>query len=366
MTTLLRSVVPALLAAAALAVPAPADACAPAPMRGVVVEVASESAIIAWDAATKTQHFIRRAAFTAAAAGGEKVEDFGFLVPTPTRPVLAEADGRAFDELAKLTAPRTETQKPPAAACAVGCGAMAPPGAAPLPAAGHVEVLEAKHVAGYDARVLKASDAEALAGWLKEHNYESRPALTRWLAPYVEKGWIVTAFKVVRDPGAPAGAAVGTSAVRMSFTADAPFFPYREPDDMRDAKTPRVLRVYFLGDRKMTGTVGKDPWPGAVAWAGKLPAEAVRVLTPVLTLPGFKLDQATWLTEFEDHSSPRPGTADVTFGPHPYQTPVERPARIVYALRTDPAGRAGFAALVAGVLGVYLLQRLRPAPKGRG
>jgi hypothetical protein len=346
------------LAAAVLAVPAPTDACAPAPMRDVVVEVASESAIIVWDAATKTEHFIRRAAFNATAHEGAQVEDFGFLVPTPSQPVLAEADDRAFSDLEKLTAPREERVARPSAGCAMGCGAMAPPGEAKV-AAGHVDVLDERHVAGYDATVLKATDVEALNGWLKDHRYEARPALMRWLKPYVENGWVVTAFKIARAPNAPAGSAVGTSAVRMSFRAAAPFFPYSEPDDLRAARTSRLLRVYFLGDRKMTGTLGSglDWASGQVVWAKPLHAEVLRAITPHLSVPDFKIDDNTWLTEFEDRSSPRSGDWDVTFGPHREQTPVERPTRFIYARRADPAGRVGFGVLVAGVLGVYLLQR---------
>ena len=53
----------------ALAAPLPVDACAVAPPRDAVVEVASESAIIVWDERAKTEHFIRRATFAAAAPG---------------------------------------------------------------------------------------------------------------------------------------------------------------------------------------------------------------------------------------------------------------------------------------------------------
>ena len=116
-----------LLAAATLSLPSASDACAPAPMRGVVVEVASESAIIIWDAKTKTQHFIRRATFTATGKDSTPVKDFGFLVPTPSQPVLEEADDKAFDELAKITAPKTVTEKRPSGGCAIGCAGSAPP-----------------------------------------------------------------------------------------------------------------------------------------------------------------------------------------------------------------------------------------------
>ena len=58
--------------------------CASVWRPGETVVVAEESALILWDAAQKIQHFIRWAAFETKAA------DFGFLVPTPTQPVLAE------------------------------------------------------------------------------------------------------------------------------------------------------------------------------------------------------------------------------------------------------------------------------------
>jgi hypothetical protein len=348
------------LAVGLLAVPTPpgAEACAVAPARNVVVEVASESAIIVWDAASRTQHFIRRAAFNATAPGDAKVQDFGFLVPTPTPPVLTEVDDKAFDELAKVTAPKTETQKRPSGGCAIGCAAAKTPGAA-----GKVEVLEEKHVAGYDARVLKATDADALAAWLKDHEYESRPALTRWLKPYVDRGWIVTAFKIARSSDTPAGFAIGSSAVRMSFTTDAPFFPYSEPDDMREAKTRRLLRVFFLGAKKMQGARGDAEWAGKIAWAGPLPADSAKALAPLLKIPDYPPSETTWLTEFEDDSSPRPGDRDVTFTVNPNQDPVARPTRIVYAARADNAGRAGFVIFAAGILGIYLIQRFRFAPK---
>ena len=58
----------------------PLVACAPAPREGQIVEIADESAVIIWDSASQTEHFIRRASFKTEAT------DFGFLVPTPSQP----------------------------------------------------------------------------------------------------------------------------------------------------------------------------------------------------------------------------------------------------------------------------------------
>ena len=51
--------------------------CAAAPHPDERVDVAYEEALIVWDDAAKTEHFVRRATFEGTAY------DFGFLVPTP-------------------------------------------------------------------------------------------------------------------------------------------------------------------------------------------------------------------------------------------------------------------------------------------
>ena len=143
---------------------------------------------------------------------------------------------------------------------------MAPPSASPP-----VRVLDAQRVAGYDAVVLEADSAAALADWLKEHGYDQRPALTEWLAPYVDLRWKITAFKIAPKQE---GHAVSTAAVRMSFAAERPFFPYREPVDQREnlpadftgEEGKRLLRIFYLGDGRADGSIGaqRQPWPAAL------------------------------------------------------------------------------------------------------
>src|SRR5438132_14352848 len=77
----------------------PLPACCPAPPSGKPVVNADQTVIMIWDAATKTQHFIRKASFKSEA------DDFGFLVPTPNQPELEESGNEAFPYLFKLTEP---------------------------------------------------------------------------------------------------------------------------------------------------------------------------------------------------------------------------------------------------------------------
>jgi hypothetical protein len=84
------------------------------PPPGKAVVNADQTVIIVWDAASKTEHFIRQASFKSDA------EDFGFLVPTPSQPELEEAGNDAFPLLAKLTAPaKRKMPRPPRGG--IGC-----------------------------------------------------------------------------------------------------------------------------------------------------------------------------------------------------------------------------------------------------
>ena len=79
----------------------PTLACCPAPPSGKPVVNADQTVIIIWDAASKTEHFIRQASFKSEA------DDFGFLVPTPSEPELMESGNEGFPYLAKLNYPKT-------------------------------------------------------------------------------------------------------------------------------------------------------------------------------------------------------------------------------------------------------------------
>src|SRR5205807_1141546 len=122
-----------------------------------------------------------------------------------------------------------------------------PGGGSPPPA---VEVLDQKRIAGQDVVVLKATDAEELADWLKKRGYDFSADLKEWVQPYIEANWVITASKIAKDAGVSEAKSVASKAVRMTFKADKPFFPYREPAEQRQKKggqPGRLLRVYLLG-----------------------------------------------------------------------------------------------------------------------
>jgi hypothetical protein len=335
--------------------PAPVSACAVAQPRGGFVAIADETAIIVWDAAAKTEHFIRRASFQTA------IKDFGFIVPTPSKPTLSEVDNKAFSELALVTAPKIVTRSQPTSTGGCGCSDnRAGFVGSPAPAGMAVQVLDEVRVAGYDAVVLEADNAEALSKWLTEHGYEFSPALKEWAESYIKKGWKFTAFKIAKATADQP--AVSMAAVKMTFTTDRPFYPYREPANPALAKNPppRLLRVYFLGDKIVDGTIGtgKDPWPATVPWCNVVNSAVRETMCRQLKLPESPATQSWSLTEFEDRSSPRPAVDDVYFGDSENQRPRERPPAIHY-VSNNLSGGIMFAAVGLYLAAPCLWQRIR-------
>jgi hypothetical protein len=302
--------------------------CAAVPRQGGRVGINSEEAIIVYDAAKHIEHFIRRADFQT------EVKDFGFLVPTPSQPELGEVDSQAFSTLQNATAPR---HLPSGKVHRVvqkrewgNVAAKAPRSAAPA-------ILDRKKVAGFDAVVLRAEDTDGLKKWLEENKYDARPAVVEWLKWYVDHKWVITAFKVLLDDNAARDR--WAKSVRMTFETETPFYPYREPEDMRTSKAEggqahqRKLRVFFLSDARYKGTIGDaGNWTAKTVWSNVCPKETLTRLVENFRMSpkeSESLNAKMWhLTEFEDDSSPRPGTDEVYFRRSEDQATIERP--IIY------------------------------------
>ena len=344
-----------------------ARACCPAPPRGFEVRIADQEILVVWDPATKTEHFVRRAVFS---GGGEApAAGFGFLVPTPTRPEVAASNGGAFGLLREETRPwvvqktRWRVSVMPLLAYPFLLTMMGSR-ASPTPTASidrGVDVLEQTHVAGYDVAVLAASDPKALTDWLGANGYDARPALQEWARPYIEKRWIITAFKYAARMGE-----VGTDAVRMSFSTETPLFPYRVPtDNIAPPGQGNLLRAFVVAPGRATGTLGEGPgrpWTqGQVKRARPLPAaELARLVGQAIPPEAVKsLGDGAWLTAFEDPTWPS-GTDDLTFTLDPKG---EEHQEVIYHYDDATVPLPLDLILGLGFLGLYLRRRVKGAPK---
>ena len=334
-------------------------ACAPAPPELESVSIANEEAIIIWDQAIQTQHFIRRADFESTA------DDFGFLVPTPTQPTLTEASNDVFPLLAKITAPEIiyETTPHSGGCYGYGCGGDDEEGAPPPVES--VRVLEETRVAGFNAAILEADNIDALSYWLKDHGYAFSPGLEAWIQPYVAAGWKISAFKIAKDQAT--GYRVLASTVRMSFKTEQPFFPCSEPPQPARSSYygQRLLRIYFLSQNRVHGQLGlksKRSWSnGKTVWSDWISPGDSHVIQRLL-LPEVSTPQFWRLTEFEDHSQQRPGIdqpsdADLLFSPSKDQKAVKRLPIVHYV--SEPGVDVTLVALATYLLAIPLYRRFR-------
>jgi len=111
-----------------------------------------------------------------------QVEEFGWVVPVPSRPRLSSVSADLFRELVRLTYPAPLSAKQ-------GKGMRGGGGAG-------VTVIERAQVGPYDATVLAASDPRALAHWLQKHDYAFSTGSAQVLEPYVKQGWYYVALRI--------------------------------------------------------------------------------------------------------------------------------------------------------------------------
>jgi len=325
-------------------------ACCPAFRAGRDVQIADQRILIAWDPHTKIEHFVREAGFlvaderskaTSAEAGND---DFGFLVPSPTSPEVEETDRDVFLRLEMAVQPiiqrvnRWRVDLMP--------GLLLPfklertllgTGGLPPTAAIDVRVLETKQVAGYDVAILQADDAGALQVWLHDHGYAMRDSMKEWVKPYIEKGWVITAFKY-----ADGSTRTNVGAVRMSFRTERPVFPYRVPSDQHvDLNKGRgnTLSAFVIGPGKAEGSLGEGA--NASPWASK---SLVRYSKPIAkgTLLGLlrgaiaqdDFNEPMWLMAIDDTTWPS-GSEDLWFDFDPKGTEYQQ-VKTVAVSRTIP------------------------------
>lgn len=318
----------AVLAALALA-PSVLPCCAVGPS-GYTVAFGGQNNIIVWNQATQTQHFIRDARFATEA------DSLGFLAPSPSRPELEEADEAAFRTLHSL-APRPRVALRSAESVAA--------------AAGEVEVVEEKDVAGFRAAVLKATDATALAKWLKDNSYQSRPDIEGWLKHYVDKGWYITGFKVKTDT---ASGRAKTGVVRMTFKTSQPFNPYLVPSGNRKANVNAGINLYFISQGLYQGKVGgTDDWNGEAQWSQPLKGQSLAKLAGELKLAESYFPSDAQVTLFTDRTFPNSAPDDVFFSKTSslpmamaYQTPMEEASRTAAWVVSGGVGVLAIALLI--------------------
>lgn len=320
-----------------LVVPERSEACATVDHGSALgTGITAERAIIVFDAATKTQHFIRSADFHTKGSS-----DFGFIVPTPAPPTFGEVDQSVFDELGRAY----EAARPVSRPLSLSSLFLLSRGVdgEVVRSAGVMELGRAS-VAGMDVVVVKADDVSALEEWLSSHGFAKRPALTAWLEHYVKKGFVFSAFRY-----SAAGARVTSSAARISFTTEVPVYPYLEPADALGRESG--LDVWLVTtERREWVDEGVSADPPTVLTA------TTKVAVPS-ALSSLLANGKPWVTLFRDLRTRRP-QGDVRFAVSKDTSELLPPARLA---PVEVPLEGLFCLMVTLAFGVAFLARRRRA-----
>ena len=340
------------LTSAALCVDAPAQACGAAYPPGHYVQLSQEQTLIVWDAAKKTEHFIRKPTFD----GDPK--SFGFFVPTPTVPVIKKEDDAIFERVrALLEAPRKQG----------GCDGKGAPGGSV--ASAHVDVLQTVVIDGFQVVTLSATDENALGDWLGKNGFVDKPALRRWAKAYTDKKWLINAMRYEGTGEDGKRGLLATPTLRLSFAIDAPFYPYTEvPVDAADRAAfaarsgpvgcspddplcydrgpnyvpPRPLDVWLVAQSSMQGNIGLTTGGPPTLDAALVTSAAVAQALGDTKEWGFDpKTHDTWVvSHLSEQVATRYASADVVFGgydlPKPRLGPSLLPPPVDDVDTTDP------------------------------
>jgi hypothetical protein len=178
----------------------------------------AQKVFITWDPAEKVESFTVQPKFEGNA------DDFGMVIPTPSKPRLDEMPRDFFKELAVFSLLKKRVYL---------YSDLLPPVIFPDDTTpdrrSSVKVLEAGVVGNLDYKIIEAGRADDLYAWLKENRY-SYAGDEATLAFYIQKGWLFTVMKIdtMQMKKRPDGSCDGeVTPTRFQFTSEKLIYPLK-------------------------------------------------------------------------------------------------------------------------------------------
>lgn len=139
-------------------------------------------------------------------------EDFSWVLPVPSEPVLGIAQTASLDALELAT--NVEVFQP-----TFECGTTSPsPG---FGGGGAVETTT-EQVGPFDVTILSSDDADAVANWLRENEYLVTDAMLPIISEYVDMGMYFVAMKLSADASVEE-----IQPIQLTFEAEQPMIPIK-------------------------------------------------------------------------------------------------------------------------------------------
>ncbi|MDX2011278.1 MAG: DUF2330 domain-containing protein [Myxococcaceae bacterium] len=251
-------------------------------------------------------------------------QDFGWLLPLPSVPVLKAGSEELFTQLEATTAPRFALGQGATGNCNrgffLGCGSpRAQSSARPPDGSPQTPLVFTDSVGPYDAAVLKADDKQQLIDWLSANRFVVPTTSDAALGPYLRPGAYFLALKL------KAGKTSGDlTPIVVEYASELPMIPITLTSI---GATPNMgVQVFLAGNgravpRNYRHVVIND---GLVNWLGGAQNYSELVTRAVAEAPG----KHAFVTDFADSAEVMRGALvpEGRFG-----------AESVLAARSDPA-----------------------------
>lgn len=255
-----------------------------------------ETAWLVWEPSTGRQELLVAAQF------GPSVEPFAWALPLPSPAEVTAVD--ADLRLALSTILRAYQRRAPA---------WVMPAQRP---AGPLSDIVFGDQGKVNWEQVSATEPDALPRLLGAPLSRRNPTLDLWLERYASRHATIVGLRL--DPSNDRQI---MPYVRLRFSAERPWYPFREPPwkgDDHEGSKGRVLRINVLAPEQVAWRAGPAMPTLAPAWLSFEVAhdELKKAFGEPLHKVLFDPASRYWLTSFEDWHETRPGDDDVTFALH--------------------------------------------------
>lgn len=226
-------------------------------------------------------------------------EDFGWVIPTPSRPQVSKSSDELFASLEQITTFEEDLVRPLTFEEAYNLGK----------ATQSVHIIETKKIEYYEVAVLTADEPEALAEWLAVNDYQFPKKASYILDSYIENNWYFVAVKIDTEaisPGVDRQLRQGHMIpLELKFSTDKIVYPLKITSTLETIELPK----YYLEKESFEPRRMSAPYYPLPSEVGIL----IYVFTPAnkQAIPGFKTQYAGWLKKetieelaFDDNGSP--------------------------------------------------------------
>lgn len=267
------------------------------------VALVAKSNMLIWNPESKTEHLVQSLALLS------KINQFDYLVPTPTKPTVSLVGQGAFKSAYEDLHPRKVSFEDFTDLPSKRSGQEA------------TESKEEAYVKNIKVKTIYAGDILALSKWMEESGYHPNEKQRAWLQRYVDRHWYLTAFTVK-----PTEELSKTEAVRLTFKTENPILPYFSAGANWLDKVRQEL--YLVSPTPLTGVIGKKAvWKGQSNSHTYLTTTASGKLAGLLKIKTNEMPSQSWVNWYVENGSIADTTDDIVFQV-PAKKPVTKPKHV--------------------------------------